>query len=205
MALGVHDSFLNAAAFGAWEAGALCLDVGTETSDLLNSGTFSILIRSLSDLTHGDNVPVRLSIRPQNPPVIQLGQGTFNADGTIADPLMKVTLEDFAIELYVLIRNPAVVSNPLGADDAAAVCRRFRSNPRWRVVDYPGGLMDEIWRRAGLADAPRRSIFDTRLALTLKHHGVTDFATGNVKQFDGFGFARVWDPLARPESERAGG
>jgi hypothetical protein len=103
VALGVHDSFLNAAAFGAWEAGALCLDVGTETSDLLNSGTFSILIRSLSDLTHGDNVPIRLSIRPQNPPVIELGQGTFNADGTIAEPLIKVALEDFAMELYVLI------------------------------------------------------------------------------------------------------
>jgi toxin-antitoxin system PIN domain toxin len=107
-----------------------------------------------------------------------------------------VVCELILIELYVLIRNPAVVSNPLGADDAAAVCRRFRSNPRWRVVDYPGGFMDEIWRRAGLPGATLRSIFDTRLALTLKHHGVTDFATGNVKHFDGFGFARVWDPLA---------
>ena len=116
-----------------------------------------------------------------------------------------VVCELVLIELYVLVRNPAVVSNPLGADDAAAVCRQFRSNPRWRVVDYPGGLMDEIWRRAGRAGAARRSIFDTRLALTLKHHGVTDFATGNVKHFDGFGFARVWDPLERPESERAGG
>jgi hypothetical protein len=47
---------------------------------------------------------------------------------------------------------------------------------------------------------PRGCIFDTRLALTLRHHGVTDFATGNLKHFDGFGFARLWNPLASTES-----
>jgi hypothetical protein len=105
----------------------------------------------------------------------------------------------------VLLRNPAVVSNPLGAEDAAAVCRRFRGNPCWRVIDYPGGLMEEIWHRAGRPDAARRTIFDTRLALTLRHHGVTDFATGNVKHFEGFDFARVWDPLVGQENQDADG
>lgn len=28
------------------------------------------------------------------------------------------------------------------------------------------------------------------------HHGVTEFATRNTADFGGFGFARVWDPLA---------
>jgi predicted nucleic acid-binding protein len=36
---------------------------------------------------------------------------------------------------------------------------------------------------------------DARLALTLRHHGVTEFATSNVKDFEGFGFNRVWNPL----------
>ncbi|HEY3358499.1 MAG TPA: hypothetical protein VGQ83_34950 [Polyangia bacterium] len=103
IALGVHDSFLNAAAFGAWDAGTLCIDAGSAMSDMLNSGTFSILVRSLGDLTHGETVPVKLSIRPQNPPVISLGAGTFNADGSILDPLLKVTMQDFALELFVLI------------------------------------------------------------------------------------------------------
>lgn len=111
-----------------------------------------------------------------------------------------VVCELVLIELYVLVRNPAVVSHPLGAEEAAAVSQRFRSNPRWRVIDYPGGLMDEIWRRAGQVGTPRGCIFDTRLALTLRHHGVTDFATGNSKYFDGFGFARLWNPLASTES-----
>jgi predicted nucleic acid-binding protein len=34
-----------------------------------------------------------------------------------------------------------------------------------------------------------------RLALTLRHHGVTEFATANPRDFQGFGFTRVWNPL----------
>ena len=38
-------------------------------------------------------------------------------------------------------------------------------------------------------------MIDARLALTLRHHGVTEFATANLKDFEGFGFAKVWNPL----------
>ncbi len=109
------------------------------------------------------------------------------------------------MELYVLLRNPAVVASPLSADQAAQMCRGYRGNSRWRVIDYPGGLMEEIWRRAGQPDTARRSIFDARLALTLRHHGVTCFATGNVKHFSDYGFERVWNPLSAESGEPAAG
>jgi hypothetical protein len=38
-------------------------------------------------------------------------------------------------------------------------------------------------------------VFDARLALTLRHHGVSEFATANIKDSAGFGFDRVWNPL----------
>jgi hypothetical protein len=38
-------------------------------------------------------------------------------------------------------------------------------------------------------------IVDARLGLTLRHHGVDEFATTNIKDFAGFGFTRVWNPL----------
>ena len=109
------------------------------------------------------------------------------------------------MELYVLLRNPAVVASPLSAGQAADICRGYRGNPRWRVIDYPGGLMEGIWRRAGQPDSARRSIFDARLALTLQHHGVTRFATGNVKHFNDYGFERVWNPLLTESGEPAAG
>ena len=40
------------------------------------------------------------------------------------------------------------------------------------------------------------NIYDIRLALTLRHYRVTHFATANAKHFQGFGFDKVWNPLA---------
>ena len=99
------------------------------------------------------------------------------------------------IELYVLLRNPAVIKKPLSAEKAVIVCQRYRENHNWRLIDYPGTLMTEIWERASHPEEGRRNIFDTRLALTLRYHGVTDFATCNVKHFHNYDFNQVWNPL----------
>jgi uncharacterized protein len=48
---------------------------------------------------------------------------------------------------------------------------------------------------AGQQGFASRRIFEARLAIALRSHGVTDFATANVKDFAGFGFAKVWNPL----------
>ena len=51
------------------------------------------------------------------------------------------------------------------------------------------------WGRKALP--PFRRIIDARLALTLRHHEATEFATSNPRDFQGFGFTRVWNPLTR--------
>jgi toxin-antitoxin system PIN domain toxin len=108
------------------------------------------------------------------------------------------------VELYTLLRNPAVLRRPLKPSAAVEVCQAYRRNRNWEVVDYPGNLMDAIWREAGSPQFARRRIYDARLALTLGHHGVTDFATRNSRHFDGYGFRRVFDPIAgeMPDEER---
>ena len=109
-----------------------------------------------------------------------------------------VLCEQVLMELYCLLRNPAVSRPPLGAAEAVSVIRSFRTNPHWRVVDVPGDarLMDKVWAVAAGKEFAFRRIFDVRLALTLRHHGVTEFATSNVRDFAGLGFSRAWDPLA---------
>jgi len=62
--------------------------------------------------------------------------------------------------------------------------------------------MDEVWRHASTSDSVRR-IDDIRLALTLRHDNVSDFATANGKHFRGFGFSRVWNPM-KPSSWTSG-
>lgn len=102
------------------------------------------------------------------------------------------------VELYLLLRNPVICRRALGALDAVALIRQLTANPAWMLVDYPGpehALPQRLWQLAASPDFPRRRIIDARLALTLRHHGVTEFATSNVKDFQGLGFRRVWDPL----------
>lgn len=109
--------------------------------------------------------------------------------------------EQVLMELYCLLRNPAVCKHPLSAADAVAVIQTYRSNPAWRVVDavQDGRMMEKVWTWAAEADCAYRKIFDLRLAATLLAHRVTEFATCNAKDFEVAGFARVWNPLADAE------
>jgi uncharacterized protein len=111
-----------------------------------------------------------------------------------------VVCELVLIELYVLLRNPSVLTNPLGPEEAVSIVQSFRQHPVWTLCDFPGAVsnvMEDLWRAAAQPNVGRRVVFDTRLALTLRHYGVTEFATRNESHFGGFGFARVWNPLLK--------
>jgi len=105
--------------------------------------------------------------------------------------------EQVLMELYCLLRNPAVCTRPASPAEAVEVIRRMRSNVFWSVVDVVSGhgIMERVWRAASGGSFARRRIFDVRLSQTLLHHGVTEFATRNAKDFRDAGFARVWNPL----------
>ncbi|MCW1884104.1 PIN domain-containing protein [Luteolibacter flavescens] len=113
---------------------------------------------------------------------------------------VDVAISEFALlELYVLLRNPAVLAKPLDGEKAAAVCEAFRSHPRWQVIGFPPesrAFHDELWPRLREKQFARRRSYDWRMALTLIRGGVREFATVNVKDFTGLGFEKVWNPLA---------
>jgi toxin-antitoxin system PIN domain toxin len=104
------------------------------------------------------------------------------------------------LELYVLLRNPAVVRQPLAAVDAASLCQVYRRHPRWALVDS-ADVMERVWAAAAGTGVARRHVFDARLAHTLLDHGVKELATRNARDFEGFGFERVFDPLAGASRE----
>jgi toxin-antitoxin system PIN domain toxin len=109
-----------------------------------------------------------------------------------------VVCELILLELYVLLRNPAVLAQPLSAGAAAEVCEAFRHHPRWQVIGMPPdsrAFHDAFWPRLRDESMARRRAFDWRAALTLMQQGVTEFATANEKDFQNFGFKRVWNPL----------
>lgn len=118
------------------------------------------------------------------------------------DPLHQqeeVAISEFILaELYRLLRNPAILKQPLSPDEAVEVIQTYRSHPRWRLIGFPHEsrmLHDSLWEMARRKDFAFRRLYDARAALTMTAQGVTDFATANVKDFEGLGFRRVWNPL----------
>jgi hypothetical protein len=66
------------------------------------------------------------------------------------------------------------------------------------VIGFPPdsrSFHDQFWPRLRGKDFARRRAFDWRAGLSLIHQGVTEFATVNLKDFQNFGFTRVWNPL----------
>lgn len=112
----------------------------------------------------------------------------------LADDAHVVIAEHVLVELYFLLRNDKILSPPLSAEAAVRECALFRSHPRWQLVDS-ADVMNQVWPLAAARNFPRRKIFDVRLAKILQSHGVTRFATANVKDFKNLGFEEVWNPL----------
>lgn len=99
------------------------------------------------------------------------------------------------VELYQLLRNPAVVETPLSPPEAAGVCRGLRGNPRWALIEN-APVMEAVWEFAARPGVARRRVFDARIAFTLLHHGVRELATRNTADFEEFGFDVLRDPVA---------
>ena len=98
------------------------------------------------------------------------------------------------VELYLKLRNGKIFPRPLTAPQAAAVCQTYRKNRAWTPIET-APVMEDVWTQAATSGFDFRRIIDLRLARTLRHHGVTDFATANEKDFAEQGFNRVWNPL----------
>ena len=78
--------------------------------------------------------------------------------------------------------------------EAAEICQTFRRNLRWALIEN-APVMNDVWRLAATPGIARLRLFDARLALTLRHHGVGEFATRNINDFNDFGISRGWDPI----------
>ena len=79
-----------------------------------------------------------------------------------------VALSEFALlELYVLLRNPAVLVHPRGAAAAVEICLALKRHPRWQVLGFPpysAAFHDAFWTKLAMPDFARRRAYDWRMA-----------------------------------------
>ncbi len=147
-------------------------------SDILSLDTNIVFYAMNADAPHHDRAVAFLD--------------SLNANANVAISELMLA------KLYGWLRNPAVVSHPYDARGAVDVIQHFRRHPRWRLLGFPAesrAAHDQLWAMAGKRDFAYRRLYDARMALLLLQHGVTESATANTRDFEGFGFARVWNPL----------
>ncbi|HEY1955659.1 MAG TPA: hypothetical protein VGH28_08600 [Polyangiaceae bacterium] len=98
LGIALAGRYLNFMMGSVYNSGALCLGISTDQFSQLQSGLLSVLIPSIKRMTFEQKPgPVAVTTRPQQPPVIKLGGGT----DLNSDPLMSITLKQFAIDFYV--------------------------------------------------------------------------------------------------------
>jgi MYXO-CTERM domain-containing protein len=115
LAIGTGETFLNLVGFHLLNSGALCLEIGTQEVDMLTVGLFSIMVNSLGELVDplvGD-APMRLVIRPQTPLRFDV---LNNMDENNPQPLLKMFLEDFQIDMYAFSEERYVLAFTMAMD-----------------------------------------------------------------------------------------
>jgi toxin-antitoxin system PIN domain toxin len=105
-----------------------------------------------------------------------------------------VICELMLVELFLKLCNAKIFEYPMTPEEAGAYCLGLRTNRNWRLVES-APIMADAWKWTKKPDFAFRRLLDIRLGLTLRHHGVKEFATTNAKDFQNLGFDKVWNPL----------
>jgi hypothetical protein len=84
-----------------WRSGLFCLSIDSNAIDQISSQTLAMFLPSLNRVTDWENLPVRLTMRPQGVPYMEVGAGTFNQDGTIDEPILYLFLPDFGMDFWM--------------------------------------------------------------------------------------------------------
>ncbi len=97
----IADMYLDHFVYQLWRSGFLCLSIDSYGLDLISSATLALLLPSIGTLTGGANLPVRLEMRPQGVPYVEIGAGTFLPDGSVDQPILFVFLPDLRLDFWM--------------------------------------------------------------------------------------------------------
>ena len=108
--LGVSRTYFDLIGFHLYNSGSLCLHVDGSAIPQLSVGTFGVLVPSLSNIALDPKAPLQLVLRPQKPVSFTLGEGTT------ADALVHMAINDLRIDMYAWIEKRWVRVLTLGLD-----------------------------------------------------------------------------------------
>jgi hypothetical protein len=142
--IGISRSALDLAGWAAFRSGVLCLQVDSSLASQISTGTFALLIPSLGELAQGDNRPMYIELRPQEPPNFVFGAGTVDEDGNILDPLITLRIDNLDLDFYAVVEDRFTRVLTLNVD--VAVPLALDVNETGQIVVVLGDLANAIER-----------------------------------------------------------
>ncbi|MSP63835.1 MAG: hypothetical protein EXR72_26515 [Myxococcales bacterium] len=97
LAIGMSRTFLDLAGFHLYNSGTLCLAISGGVLAQLNAGAVSVIVPSLSNILENRKGPLALAVRPQQPLVFTLGEGSAK------DSLIHIAITDMRVDFYAFI------------------------------------------------------------------------------------------------------
>jgi len=99
------------------------------------------------------------------------------------------------VELYKALRNPRIFGRPYEAEEAFSKVQILRDQCGFRRCCYLDAVWDQLAAKIQRPDFPYQRTHDAVLAETLLRAGVQTLYTRNIKDFEGYGFASLVNPI----------
>lgn len=111
------------------------------------------------------------------------------------DPADWIIADQVYLELYKALRNPRIFGKPYGAEEAFSKVQTLRDQCGLRRCCYGDQVWDRLADRIQKADFPYQRTHDAVFAETLLKAGVHTLYTRNIKDFEGYAFASLINPI----------
>jgi predicted nucleic acid-binding protein len=111
------------------------------------------------------------------------------------EPQDWIIADQVYLELYKALRNPRIFGKPYGAEVAFSKVQMLRDECGLRRCCYGDSVWDQLAPRIQRADFPYQHTHDAVLAETLLKSGVQTLYTRNIKDFEGYGFTSLVNPI----------
>ncbi len=101
--IGISDRFLNKVLYEVYRGGGLCMNIGSELSEMVSTAILTTFLPSLRVLTEGQTRPMYIALRPKDRPEIHVGEGTYRVEGgeTVLDePLLRLVMNNLYLDFY---------------------------------------------------------------------------------------------------------
>ena len=138
------SAMLNRGFYDAYDAGMLCIAVTNVTTSFISSGLFKTFLPSIGLVTGGQDVPMKILLRPTLPPYVRIGKNTTRKDASgndiPDDPLITLSFNKMNLDFYALVDERQVRIFTLQADLNLPLNLRPFANDNGTLQPVLGGL-----------------------------------------------------------------